>query len=242
MTPRIAVITVAIGEDYRKSLSKALESKRTYCKKHGYDYYEFHEERWNRDRPISWSKVPILKEFCEKREYDYIWISDADVYITNTERSLEDWVLPLFPADKDLLMTYDSCGHVNAGNILVKPCAWSADFFQRVWEQTDCIYHIWWENAAITKLFGMNPEDVRHTEITAEAYRFNAYIQGLPKTRLWIPGDLLVHFAGIYNASEMQTLMDEIDSGKIPRKNMWTGQRFPDAAPGVWESPQQPMQ
>lgn len=229
MAPRIAVITLAIGDDYRNTLKKALNSKREYCKRHGYDYFEFHEERWNRERPIAWSKVPIWQEFCEKAEYDYVWISDADVYITNQEKKLEDWVLPLLPETKDLLVTYDTCGHVNSGNMIVRPCAWSADFWHRVWNQTDVIYHIWWENAAITKLLGANSQDVKHVEVTTEAYRFNAYIQGLPNTRQWLPGDFLVHFAGVYNTSEMAALIDEINTGRIPRKDMWNGQRLEDA-------------
>lgn len=228
--PRIAVITLAIGEDYRKALSKALESKRAYCEKHGYTYIELHEESWRRDRPISWSKVPICQEYASKsNEFDYIWISDADVYITNPELKLEDHVLPLFPADKDMLLTYDSCGHVNAGSIVLKPCAWAVDFYKRLWEQEDCIYHIWWENAALTKLLGLNPSDVEHVAVTSEAYRFNAYLQGLPGTRLWMPGDLLVHFAGVYDVAEMNSLIEEINSGRIPRRNMYTGERLPDA-------------
>ena len=227
---KIAVITVAIGEEYRKKLSKALQSKKDYCLKQGYDYFEFHDERWNRDRPFSWSKVPIWKEFCAKKEYDYIWISDADVYITNLNIRLEDHILSLIPSNKDFLLTYDSCGHINCGNMIIKPCAWAVDFLQRVWDQTDCIYHIWWENAAVTKLLGMNPEDVEHVVITDKAYLFNAYIQGLPNTRLWLPGDFLVHFAGVYDADEMNTLIAEIDAGKIPRRDMWNGQRLADAS------------
>jgi hypothetical protein len=227
---KIAVICLAIGEDYRKSLSKCLDSKREYCLKHGYDYFEFHEECWNRDRPIAWSKVPVWKDFCKKNEYDYIWISDADVYITNMDIKLEDHILPLLPANKDLLITFDSCGHVNTGNMIVKPSAWSINFFQKVWDQTDCLYHIWWENAAVTKLLGTCPEDVEHVVITDKAYLFNAYIQGLPNMRLWLPGDFLVHFAGVYDPDEMNVLIAEIDAGRIPRRDMWHGQRLDDAS------------
>jgi len=226
--PRIAVITVAIGEDYRKELAKALQSKKDYCLKHGYDYHEFHDERWNRDRPISWSKVPIWKEFCARRDYDYIWISDADVYITNMDLKFEDHVLPFLPANKDFLLTYDSCGHMNCGNMVIKPCEWAVDFLQRVWDQTDCINHIWWENAAVTKILGVNPSDVEHVELTFQAHIFNAYLQGLPDTRLWLPGDFLVHFAGVYDTQEMKQLIQEIDSGRIPRRDMWNGSRLPD--------------
>jgi hypothetical protein len=219
--PRILVLTLAIGADYRKNLEKALQSKRDYCARHGYTYKECHEEVWNRDRPIAWSKVPVWKEVASQSDlYDYIWISDADVYITNPELRLEDHVLPLLPSNKDLLVTYDSCQHVNSGNMIVRPCAWAVQFFQKIWDQTDCLYHVWWENKALCNLMASVPEDVAHIECTMEAWKFNAYLRGYNGTRLWQPGDFLVHFAGVYDPNEIKKLMNLIDSGQIPRLSM----------------------
>ena len=53
-----------------------------------------------------------------------------------------------------------------------------------------------------------------------EAYRFNAYIQGYKGTRLWLPGDFLIHFAGVYDSKKMLEFMEIVESGKIPRINM----------------------
>jgi hypothetical protein len=215
---RILVLTLAIGEDYRRKLKKALDSKRAYCEKHGYEYMELHEEAWNRDRPISWSKVPVWKRLAAQWEkYDYIWLSDADVWITNPDLKLEDHVLPLLPANKDLLMTYDSCQHVNAGNILLRPCQWAVEFFEKVWNQTDSLYHIWWETKAICNLLATSPDDASHIEVTMEAYRFNAYLNGYRGTRKWQPGDFLVHFAGVYDAGQMADLMERMEKGETPR-------------------------
>jgi len=219
---RILVLTLAIGADYRRNLEKALKSKADYCAKHGYTYLEIHEEGWNRDRPIAWSKVPIWKEMSGKTDlYDYIWISDADVWITNPELRLEDHVLPLLPAQKDLLVTYDSCQHVNSGNMIVRPGPWAVQFFQKLWDQTDCIYHIWWENKALCNLMASSPEDNTHIECTMEAWKFNAYLQGYKGTRLWQPGDFLVHFAGVYDAAKMKSLMEAIERGEVPRLSMF---------------------
>ena len=218
---RILVVTIAIGADYRKKLVKALESKRAYCEKHGYQYLECHEEDWNRDRPISWSKVPVWKRLAAQWDkYDYVWASDADVWITNPDLKLEDHVLTLLPANKDLLMTYDSCQHLNAGNMILRPCQWLVDFMEKVWNQTDCLYHIWWENKAICNLMAECPEDVEHIEVTMDAWRFNAYLRGYRGTRLWQPGDLLVHFAGVYDPVEMSTLMERMERGEVPRLGM----------------------
>jgi hypothetical protein len=219
--PRILVLTLAIGADYRRNLKKALDSKIEYCKKHGYTYRECHEEVWDRTRPIAWSKVPLWKEVAgQSDQWDYVWISDADVWITNPELRLEDHVLPLLPVGKDLLLTYDTCHHINTGNMILRPCKWAVDFFEKVWNQTDAIYHIWWENKAVCDLMATSPEDVAHIECTMEAYRFNAYLRGHTGTRQWLPGDFLVHFAGVYKSEEMAELMAQIERGEVPRLPM----------------------
>lgn len=220
--PRILVLTLAIGADYRRNLEKALKSKRDYCLLHGYEYIELNEEVWDRSRPTAWSKVPQWIKYCKMSDkYDYIWISDADVWITNPELKLEEHVLPLLPTNKNLLLTYDSCQHVNSGNMIVKPCEWSVKFFEKVWNREDCIYHIWWENAAICNIISEEFKDSSmNIEITMEAYKFNAYIQGHKGTRQWLPGDFLIHFAGVYDSSKMLEYMNIVESGKIPRISM----------------------
>jgi hypothetical protein len=219
--PRICILTLAIGADYRKALQKALESKKAYSEKWGYDYYEFHEERWNRDRSIAWSKVPIWKEFAGMTDkYDYIWISDADVLITNPERKLEEWVIPRLPQGKDLLMCWDSCGTPNSGNMIVRCGSWAVDFFERVWNQEQFLYHIWWEQMAMVHLFQTNPGDAVKLEMIRDAYVFNAFLKGLPGTRLWEKGDFVVHFAGVYDQKLMSLLIDRILAGEVPRISM----------------------
>ena len=219
--PRILVLTLAIGADYRRGLAKALQSKRDYCARHGYTYRECHEEVWNRDRPIAWSKVPVWKEVAGQwDQWDYVWISDADVWISNPEIRLEDHVIPLLPPNKDLLLTYDSCQHVNTGNMILRPSKWAVDFFEKVWNRTDAIYHIWFENLTVIKLMAESPEDNARIECTMDAWRFNAYLRGVKGTRLWQPGDFLVHFAGVYNATDMNDLITRMEAGEVPRLGM----------------------
>jgi hypothetical protein len=57
-------------------------------------------------------------------------------------------------------------------------------------------------------------------EVTMEAYRFNAYLQGYKGTRLWMPGDFLIHFAGVYDAKKMAELMEAVEAGQVPRLSM----------------------
>lgn len=216
------ILTLAIGKDYCKSLSTALASKVDYAKKQAYTYIQGDESSWDRDRPISWSKVPFLLSWLSKLpEGEIVWLSDADVFITNMNIRIEDHVLPLLPPNKDMLMTYDACGHINAGNILMRNTPWLRDFWKRVYQQTDVIYHIWWENAGILKLMEANQSDREKIEVTKQHKRFNAYLMGLEGEPLWEQGDFLVHFAGVYDARKMATLIDQIQSGETPRLSMF---------------------
>lgn len=215
------ILTLAIGEDFRKALAPALNSKKAYAERHGYKYVEGGEMYWNREKPIPWSKVEFVLDILRKiPEGELVFLSDADVLITNPALRLEDHVCPLLPPEKDLLMTIDACGHINSGNMLMRNSAWLKSWWTRVGQQTDLLYHIWWENAAMIRLLEMVPSDLAKTEITAEHVRFNAYLRGLPGEPLWTPGCFLVHFAGVYNPKEMERLQSEILSGKIPRLAM----------------------
>ena len=214
---------MAIGEDFRSGLVKALNSKKEYALKHGYKYIEGNEQFWDRNRPIAWSKIPFLLHILNiSEEGEIIFMSDADVYITNMDLRIEKHILPLLPDNKDLLLTIDSCNNINDGNILIRNTAWSRDFWKRVYDQTDLLYHVWWENAAVIKLLEQNSSDLEKTEITNSCKVFNAYIQGIPGAPLWTPGDFLVHFAGIYNIEKMAEYINMIEKGLIPRKNMFS--------------------
>ena len=76
----LTILTLALGKDYCRNLEKALKSKVDYAKAHGYTYIQGDETFWDRDRPISWSKVPFLLHHLEKLpENALVWLSDADV-------------------------------------------------------------------------------------------------------------------------------------------------------------------
>lgn len=213
----VVILTLAIGADFKKALEPALRSKREYAARHGYTYIEGGEEFWDRERPIPWSKVGFVLDTLSKLpEGDLVFLSDADVMITNPTLRLEDHVVPLLPAEKDLLMTIDACGHLNSGNMLMRNGPWLRDWWRRVGEQTDLLYHIWWENAAMIRLLETVPADLAKTETTADHCRFNAYLRGLPGQPLWTPDCFLVHFAGVYDTKKMDSLQREILEGKVP--------------------------
>ena len=149
----VTILTLVIGEDYRTGLAEALQSKVDYAKKHNYTYIQGGEQFWDRERPIPWSKIPFIQAVLRSLpEGALVWLSDADVFITNPAIRLEDCMSPLLPTNKDLLMTLDACGHINSGNILFRNTPWIREFWSKVWKRTDYLYHVWWENAAMIKV------------------------------------------------------------------------------------------
>jgi hypothetical protein len=220
--PRFAILTLAIGADFRRDLVDCLESKRAYAAKHGYTYVQGGEEFWDRERPIAWSKIPFLLNFLKTKaaDFDYIWFSDADVYITNPIIPLTE-IAALMPADTNLLLNVDAWHNVNSGNMLMRlgagSGAWLHDYFNRVWARTGDLYHIWYENKAMIDEYEARPADKALIYFNKDHKRFNAYLNGRPGEPLWTPGDFLVHFAGIYNTVIMKGCVENIKAGGTPR-------------------------
>lgn len=218
--PRIAILTLVIGADYRRDLAACLESKRAYATKHGYTYIQGDEEFWDRERPIAWSKILFWQHVFRERaqEFDFFWISDADVYITNPELRLEEHVLPLMPAQADLMWNMDACKNLNSGNMIFRANSqWLPRFLEQVWNKTDNLYHIWYENLAMIQVCQSDAEATQKIFTNAQHWIFNAYIGGRKGQRLWRPADLLVHFAGVYDTKMMKNFIGAIQEGKIPR-------------------------
>jgi len=225
MSDKLTITTLCIGADYKKALDSCIQTKRDYVARHGYTLIEGDEKFWDRNKPIAWSKIPFLLNVCSKLpEGAIIWQSDADVYITNPSLRFEDHVLPLLPANKDMLITLDACGHINSGNIVFRNTAWARDFWIRVGEQIQFTYHLWWENAAMIYLYQSNKTDYAKIHITREHKKMNAYLRGIPGEPLWESGDFLVHFAGVYDLGQMKDYAERCARGEIVRIPMHSGE------------------
>jgi hypothetical protein len=210
--PKIAILTFCVGADYTKCMEPGLASKRTYAERHGYDFLTGGEDVWDRSRPIPWSKFNFINKYIDS--YDYIFWSDADAIILNQSLRIEDHILPLLPHNKDMLWTYDACDHYNNGHVLYRGrSAWVKDFLRRAYEQTDVLYHIWWDNAAMIKLFQSNPADAAMIETCRSHWLFNSYVFGpndsaiCDTARLYKRGDFLIHFAGVYHNINIYRMM-----------------------------------
>ncbi len=225
-SPRFAILTLAIGGDFCRDLEPLLASKRAYAKRHGYTYVQGGAEHWDRERPIAWSKVLFLLDFIRREEgnYDYIWLSDADVYISNPEQPLTVLLERIgMPDWAEMTLNVDSWGNVNSGNMLLRPSGWVVEFFKKVWSHTQDIYHIWYENKAIIDLYEAHSEYKSRILFVRDTRAFNAYVNGRPGTALWEQGDFVVHFAGVYDTRVMVDAVRAIQAGRTPRIQLGPG-------------------
>lgn len=209
----IAIVTFCVGADYKRAMEPGLESKRQYAKRHGYDIHIGGEDVWDRTRPIPWSKLRFIQKYLDS--YDYLFVSDADVVILDQTKRLEVLIHALLPKNKDILWTLDACNNYNNGNMFIRgKNTWVRDFFPRVYEQTDVIHHIWWDNAGMIRLFETNSDDASHIETTKSHWLINAYLFGpdnlantTKSVRLYQQGDFLIHFAGVYDIWNIYRMM-----------------------------------
>jgi hypothetical protein len=225
-SPRFAILTLAIGGDFCRDLEPLLASKREYAKRHGYTYVQGGAEHWDRERPIAWSKVLFLLDFIRREEgnYDYIWLSDADVYISNPDQPLTVLLERIAMPDwAEMTLNVDSWGNVNSGNMLLRLSDWVVEFFKKVWSHTKDIYHIWYENKAIIDLYEAHSEYKSRILFVRDTRAFNAYVNGRPGTALWEQGDFVVHFAGVYDTRAMVDAVRTIQAGRTPRIQLGPG-------------------
>ena len=228
MPPRIAILTFCVGADYKRAMEPGLASKRAYAAKYGYDFHTGGEDVWDRSRPIPWSKFNFIQKYLD--DYDYLFWSDADAIILNHDFRLETLIGSL-PSGKDILWTFDACNHYNNGHLLIRGrSAWVRDYFRRAYAETDLLHHIWWDNAAMIKLFQENPADAAKMETCKEHWLFNAYVFGPnnsaddPATRLYRPGDFLIHFAGVYDIWNIHRMMRYVQR-QVPDPRVLDGWR-----------------
>lgn len=233
--PKIAILTFCVGADYKRAMEPGLASKRAYAERHGYDFLTDGEDVWDRSRPIPWSKLRFLLKYLDA--YDYLFWSDADAIFLDPSKSLEAHVLPLLPAHKDMLWTWDACNHYNNGHVLLRgKSAWARSYLTRAYEQTDLIHHIWWDNAAMIRLYETIESDRARIETCTEHWLLNAYVFGPtdsaqdPSTRLYRPGDFLIHFAGVYDCWNIYRMM------KYMLAMSQTGRSYDPALLDTWRS------
>lgn len=141
----IAVVTMAVGSDYKKIVAPCLENKKAYCQAHGYDFICI-EEKVDKQKPLTWTKVKSLDKILSS--YKWVLWTDANSLIMNPAIKLEN----LLDDQCDLLIGEDK----NSSVFLIKNSDISHRFLRAIATQKDSLCHPSWEKQAFILELEMN--------------------------------------------------------------------------------------
>jgi len=190
---KIAVVTIAQGEEYKNRVELGMKSKEEYCQRHGYDFI-LKDQSEDTSRHIYWSKIPLMRKVLEHPSYDWVVWIDADTLMMNMEIPLE-----IFLDDNYNFIISRDWQAINSGVFFVKNCQWSKDFLDRVYNRVDCVDHFLPDQEAISRELKNNNEIDAMAKIVPQRL-FNSYCSEIlgyhtDLTTLYQKGDFLLHFA-----------------------------------------------
>lgn len=188
----IAVVTIAQGTEFKKTVQCGTQNKIQYCEKHGYDFI-YAEESLDPTRPIPWSKIPLILNAMENEEYKWIFWTDADALFMNMAVQLED----LTDENYNFIITKDLNG-INTGHFLIKNCQWSREFLEAVYAHTECLHHWYWEQQGIIEELNQNPKWLSSIKFIPQRLMNSYSSEIIGNSLIWTyhPGDFIIHFAG----------------------------------------------
>lgn len=199
----IAVVTLAVGDQYQKVVQPGIDNKRDYCHEHGYDFI-CATESLDKSRPVAWSKILLVQKALENPSYKWVFWSDAESLITNKALTVED----IIDEKYCFIISFDKVSNsVNSGQFLIKNCPEAKEFLNRVYAHKEFIQQVQGENQAIVAELKSDQNLQKNTKQLAQRL-LNSY----PSTPLhgmeidFQSGDFIVHFADCQDLKELSAL------------------------------------
>lgn len=192
---RIAIISL-YDSNYKNIGQYSDINKTNYAKKHEYDLFLYHNVL-DQSRPGAWSKIRAIQRHL--KDYDWIYWSDADSLIMNTDVKLEDIIDDKF----NMVISKEVYrGDLNTGSFLIKNCDWSQQLLKEVYEQSQFINHSFWEQAALKHVFQKKPKLLEQVKILQQR-ALNSSIWPEGPSGLYQQGDFVIHFLGPCNKESL---------------------------------------
>lgn len=194
---KIAMLTI-VDKNYYNRYKEALFIKRDYCKYHNYDFIIKII-----DKCSGWDKIYLLKEHLHK--YDYVFMSDGDVVITNRDITIEELLIKY--GEPELFMISEDYNSLNSGNMIWANSDMSHKFINdmislsttKINELQSNPYKIIgvYEQPYLINL--INTTYLKNITLIPQ-YEINSYIYNHDDSKSkskWENGNFLVHFAGL---------------------------------------------
>jgi hypothetical protein len=217
--PNLAVITFndvpAVNRTFKYDVlgRMAIENRRRYCARHGYDFIS--DVPIARDRPACWAKIPaILSAF---RTHDWVLWADSDTLVLEEARPIHTLCDPSYDL---IVQTHDRFYRflgipqaeglrrmpINTGVFLIRASNWAEDFLHRAYARTEFVSGgaVWdgiGEQEAMIALLQDRPADrtrIKHID----------RLQCPPK--FYQPGYMFMHFYG--NHARHRIPLDEAEA------------------------------
>lgn len=180
-----------------------------YCQKYNYSFH-YKTSTIDKDRHISWSKIPfLLQQMDTNPDYDfYIWIDD-DIYITNFDINIHDliknYIFNCLLLSKDVI---DECP-LNAGILICKNNLNTKQILYKIYDMVDDVgtrFKHNWEQDALIKYYN---EYNKNNDIITISHRiiqsfYRNYL--LPDCMKWQPNDFCAHVTGMNIEHRIQIL------------------------------------
>jgi len=200
----IAVLTAAIGDAYKPVVGVAIENKRKYCEKHGYDFICL-EESLDSSRHPAWSKIKLCEKVLSIGKYQWVFWTDADSLFMDFATKLEEFI----DEDYNFIVGREST-YVNTGQFFLKNSPESFDFLKDIYEMTEFIdTYGWWEQGSIVKLLEEN-EEYRAAAKLVSNRLFNSFYfshRWAGKEEYYQRGDFIIHFVGVKDPVILASLL-----------------------------------
>jgi len=193
---RFAICSLALGDEYKKTVSLCTQSQEAYTLRHGYTRIT-DESAYDSTRAFSWSKIPLVQKYLS--EYDFLIWMDADVLVTNHDIKMEIFIAMMKP-DAFMFVGHDF-QNLNMGIFVIRNCPLAHEFLKDAWNKTEYLDHIWWEQAAVIDLWKNSEKYQPHMDILPCEHIniLNAFHYQISPRVHWLPGDFCIHFAGIHD-------------------------------------------
>ena len=195
----IAVCSMAIGENYRRTVQKCLDSHEAYWRQRGYDYVRLDEGPASMRRHPAWYKIPLALR-AMSLGYRHVAFIDADAMVTDFGRPLEKYGAML--GESQLLYIAEDDGGINTGVFVLRNTPDAIRLLDLIWLNDLGPYRLW-EQAALRSLMVRYQQVRKRISIADPATGLNAFPREREnylfssQARSWTEGDFVCHFSGI---------------------------------------------
>lgn len=163
----------AFNSGYKHLSDLTFPTVESFCSKNGFSAIRF-EIPDHFDRPSSWFKIKklidLINDDSGSSQFDYFAWIDCDAAILNAEFDVSIFLQNGF----DFFIAKDF-NNFNCGSFFIRNCNESLVLLQEIYNRTEYLNHIWWEQAAFIDLYESNFRNLQSRTKIVDQSILNSY-------------------------------------------------------------------